>query len=355
MRRQIERVGVRMDNLTHTLLGIGLANAGLSRRFGRGTVLTLAMASNLPDVDTIWGLLEGGDAFLYRRALTHSIFSIPVLAAVAASFLRLRYKHIPWKTLFGLCLLGMGVHVFFDLVNSFGVVLLYPISLERFELAWVFIIDLVLWGLLLAPLLLSRIPSSWTELERLSQVSLACVGLYIALCATGRAQAVGMLERLAREQRLHPEFSYVFPEALGPHRFRGVLKEEGEYRMYLLHLLTGQSKLKAIFPTEEHSPRVQAIRATEAACRLEWFFKAPVWRTVKAQRTALETASKDGLEGAPSGEAEVEVFDLRFQSLVIARKKPPFAVRFKVSEGSIEASGPLNSGSRLTWKRLCEP
>ena len=62
-----------MDNLTHTLLGVGMANAGLSRRFGRGALVTLFLSSNLPDIDGIWAMWRGGgDAFLSRRALTHS-------------------------------------------------------------------------------------------------------------------------------------------------------------------------------------------------------------------------------------------------------------------------------------------
>jgi len=126
-----------MDNLTHTLLGVTMANAGLKQRFGRGTVVVMALASNLPDVDLLWSLLGGGDGMMGRRMFTHSIAGIPVLAVAAASIFRLRYKNISWRALFGLSLLAMAVHVFFDLVNSYGVVALYPFSLARFELAWV--------------------------------------------------------------------------------------------------------------------------------------------------------------------------------------------------------------------------
>jgi len=302
-----------LDNLTHTLLGVSLANAGLSRRFGRGTLLTLAVASNLPDVDAFWAFAGVGDSLLYRRMFTHSVLGIPLLAAIAAGVFRWRYRHIPYKALLGLCLLAMTVHVFFDLLNSYGVVLLYPFSLKRFELAWVFIIDLALWSLMLAPLILSCVRSRWTDLERLSKVSLACVGLYVAFCGFSRAQAANQLDQVAHQEGLTPEFSYVFPEALGPHRFKGVHKQGGVYRMYLLHTLTGQAELKGTFLTEEERPHIRAIRATKRAQELEWFFKAPVWRTVPGQK------------------GEVEVFDLRFRSTILRRGKSPFVFRFKAT------------------------
>jgi len=133
-----------MDNLTHTLLGVGLANAGLKNRFGKGTLLFMAVASNLPDLDVFWAKFMGGPSFLHRRMLTHSVLGIPLLALAAAFLFHLKYKHISVRHFFGMGLLAIGVHVFYDLANSYGVVLLYPFSKMRFELAWVFIIDLVL-------------------------------------------------------------------------------------------------------------------------------------------------------------------------------------------------------------------
>ena len=121
-----------MDNLTHTCLGLVMAKSGLSEKFGRGTTLVLVVASNLPDID-VAASLWGGQGFLARRMITHSVFGVPILAAAAALLFRRIYPHFSWKALFGLCLLGLGVHVFFDLVNSYGVVLLYPLSRTRFE------------------------------------------------------------------------------------------------------------------------------------------------------------------------------------------------------------------------------
>jgi inner membrane protein len=297
-----------VDNLTHTLLGVALADAGLSRRFGRGATLALALASNLPDVDALAALALGEDLVLVRRRLTHSLIGIPLLAAAGAAVQRLGGSRLRWRTLLGLYLLGMGVHLLFDLVNSFGVVLLSPLDGRRFELAWIFIVDPVLLSIPLASALLVRLRSS----KGAARIALAAVGAYVGLCGFAHAAAVRILERRAREEGVHPDLSYVFPEPLGPHRFRGVLRAEGEYRTYLLHVLGGRAEPRGRFPTDAGDPRVQAARATRAGAELDAFFMAPVWRWF------------------PEAE-EAEVFDLRFRPIVLERPSVPFVYRVRAT------------------------
>ena len=145
-----------MDNLAHSLIGIGVARCGLSRRFGPGTTVTMVIASNLPDIDALWTMADPWDRFMLRRTHTHALVMLPVLAALLAVALRWRYREQSWRTLFGLSLLGLGLHVAFDLVNAFGVVIFWPFSMRRVELESVFIIDVLLWLLMLAPIAASR-------------------------------------------------------------------------------------------------------------------------------------------------------------------------------------------------------
>ncbi len=66
-----------MDNVTHTLVGAALGQAGLKRRTALGTA-TLLIGANLPDIDgiTYW---TGSDAIGIRRGWTHGILAIFVL------------------------------------------------------------------------------------------------------------------------------------------------------------------------------------------------------------------------------------------------------------------------------------
>lgn len=303
-----------MDSLAHTLLGVSLARAGLAKRFGRGTTLCLALTSNLPDIDIFQALGGGIDSFLFRRMLTHSVFGVPLLAMIVATIFRWRYKNVSWKTFFGLSLLGMTGHLFFDLLNSYGIVLFYPLSLKRFELGTVFIFDFAIWAILLTPIVLSGIKRFSLNPERLSQLSLVVLMSYLIFCGAMRLETGNLLIKTVGQQRFEPKSPYVFPEALGSHRFRGVIRLGNKYSFYLIHALKGKTELKGEFLSEEDHPLIQAARQTERAQRLEWFFKAPVWR-VDPQTN------------------EVEVFDLRFLSTTLSwSKKPPFAIRFKVRE-----------------------
>ncbi len=309
-----------MDNIAHTLLGVTLANAGLSKRWGRGTTATLVIASNLPDVDALWAMTQSPGAFLMRRMLTHSIVGVPLLALAAAWLLKFRYKNLSWKTLIGLTLLGLAGHLFYDLLNSYGVVLLYPFSHHRFELAWVFIVDLFFWGIPLAPFLLLIPLKRWISLERLSQIALGALGLYIGLCGWGRLQGERLLEQTIQREKWTPGFTYVFPEALGCHRFRGLVKENETYRMVLLHVFQHRADVKMVVTTDETNPAVEAVKQTPFIQKLLWFAKAPVWH-VEYAPTSENSPRQPSIR-------EIQLYDLRFNSLVLNRGGRHFIFRF---------------------------
>jgi inner membrane protein len=302
-----------VDNLAHTLIGIGVARSGLSRRYGPGTTATLAIASNLPDIDALYAIFDPWDRFMLRRTHTHALIALPLLAALLAFALQRRYRERPWGVLFGLSLLGIVLHVLFDLVNSFGVVVLWPFSPHRFELESVFIIDLFIWGLMIGSIAAARFRKSEEGKRRTYQVGVAALGVYIVLCLAAHSRAEAQVrEELAREN-LHPQALRVFPEPLGPQRFRAAARVGGAWNVYLCSLFRGTSELRGVYPTDDASPRVAEIRATPKGRALDRFMAAPVW-----------TAEPDG---------RVQVYDLRFRSLVVPRG-PTFQVEFP--PGSLE-------------------
>lgn len=285
-----------MDNLAHSLFGAALARAGLARACGRGTTLALVLASNAPDLDFPAALIQGGDAlFLSRRCLTHSAFGGPAIALAAAALLKPFLRELRFRTLFLLCLLGVAGHVLLDLVNAFGVVLLFPASDRRFELGWVFIMDPVMW--VVPGLALLR----WNGAhEKAARVLLGILGLYLALCAGAKARAGALLE--AAEPRA--EARWILPEALGAHRWRGIAREGNTYRLHLVHVLDGRLETKGEVRSEDGHPSVEKAKATERGKRLLWFAGIPVWR------------------GTPDGGAEMD--DLRFRSFVAPVRRDAF-------------------------------
>ena len=289
-----------MDNLAHTLIGIGVARAGLSRKFGPGTTLTLAIASNIPDIDVLWAIWDPLDRFLLRRTHTHALVTLPILAALLATAIRWRHPERSWPVFFGLSALGIALHLLFDLVNSFGVVLLWPFTLRRFELSSIFIIDLFIWLVMVAPMAASLFLKSEAVRERTYQGAVAVLGVYALVCLAAHAQAEALARGHLARQRLHPAALRVFPEPLGPHRFRAAARVGDAWNVSLVHLGSGTEEPYAVIPTHDSRPRVAEIRATPQGRALERFMAAPVW-----------TLHPDG---------RVVVYDLRFNSLIVPRE-----------------------------------
>ncbi len=325
-----------MDPVTHTLAGVGLANAIFRRRIGPAAVPILAIASNLPDIDALVHLTGDPAALLYRRTFGHSLFVLPIWAILLAVTLRHFNPRLRIGVLFRMCLLGAAVHVFLDLVNSFGVALLWPFSERRSELAIIFIIDLMLTGLLAAPLLLGALRRLRPGLVWLSRVSLVAVTAYMVLCGAGRARAFRVLDAQPPARAGPPDFAYVFPEPLGPHRWRGVVLEDDVYRLYLIHPWSGRAEPRGTVGTSPRNPIVRQARSTHLGRRLERFFMAPVWTVRDAPPESGHPAKTP---------ATVEVYDLRFRSLVLDRRDPVFGFAFHVhADGQVDEAPRLPGG-----------
>ena len=75
-----------MDNLTHTLTGIALSQAGLNRKT-RFATLAVILGSNAPDVDIVTRF-GGSVAYLEcHRGLTHCLLGASALAVVLAALI----------------------------------------------------------------------------------------------------------------------------------------------------------------------------------------------------------------------------------------------------------------------------
>ncbi|HEX6183057.1 MAG TPA: metal-dependent hydrolase [Pyrinomonadaceae bacterium] len=143
-----------MDNLTHSLVGLAAAKAGLGRQSPYATFVCVA-AANLPDIDIV--ALARGPAFYleHHRGITHSIvgmlalaFAFPLLfTACERLWARLRGSE-PRARLKGLlvCSLLLSVsHPLLDWTNSYGVRPLLPWDGRWFYGDLLFIIDPWVW------------------------------------------------------------------------------------------------------------------------------------------------------------------------------------------------------------------
>lgn len=156
-----------MDNITHTLAGLALAECGLKRRTALGTA-TLVIAANLPDIDALIYLFgDGPDALAFRRGWTHgpiAMIALPLLLTGGMIAWSRAFGDKPGRRqtpvntgwLFVLALVGVLSHPLLDLMNTYGVRLLMPFSARWFYGDALFIIDPWIWAVLGIGVLLSR-------------------------------------------------------------------------------------------------------------------------------------------------------------------------------------------------------
>lgn len=148
-----------MDNLCHTLVGAALAQTGLKNRSPLGTA-TLLIGANLPDVDVIslaWGNTAG---LAFRRGWTHGVLALPlwpfVLAGAVVLFDRaVTRRGARFWPLVGLAALGVLSHPLLDLLNTYGVRWLMPFSNAWYYGDTLFIVDIWVWLMLAAGVLVS--------------------------------------------------------------------------------------------------------------------------------------------------------------------------------------------------------
>src|SRR5215208_2352093 len=147
-----------MDNLTHSLVGLTAAKAGLEKLSPGATALCL-LAANAPDADIV--VLAFGDRWTFlqhHRGITHAVAGVIILAFVLPLifyFVDLLWSRLrnqpPTVKLRGLLLASFVVsatHPLLDWTNNYGIRFLLPWNERWFYGDLVFIVDPLMWLIL---------------------------------------------------------------------------------------------------------------------------------------------------------------------------------------------------------------
>jgi inner membrane protein len=162
-----------LEPITHFLTGAVLARAGFNRKTALATA-TMTLAAEAPDLDIVGQLKGPIFGFAHHRGFTHSFLGLLLVSAfvVGAIYViwRIRGRKIKdpklpprWGLLFVFAYVAGLSHILLDFTNQYGVRPFWPFS-ERWY-AWdiVFIIEPVLYILLLGALLLPAVLSLVNE------------------------------------------------------------------------------------------------------------------------------------------------------------------------------------------------
>lgn len=239
-----------MDNLTHSLTG-ALAAQLIETTFPalavepneqRKKFWLLVGSANLPDIDVALGLL--GDPILaiqHHRGLTHSLLFAPIFALLTAMMFFKLGKRRDFKTLWRYGLIGILLHIFFDLITPFGTQLFTPFSTARFSLDLMFIIDPFFTGILGLTLLLRKIFKP--QRRSLLLGGIFFVGLYFLLEVVNHHHAYQRIEAALQRDGIAATRISVLPQPLSIFSWMGLAQTEQGATQTFLSLLHDAKKL----------------------------------------------------------------------------------------------------------------
>jgi inner membrane protein len=338
-----------VDNLTHSLFALTLANAGL-RRLGRGATAALLVASNIPDIEVVTALVGGRAGYLAaHRGPTHGPLGLGLALATAGAVwaaVRLggrRDGSASFRALLAVSTVGVAGHVAMDFATSYGTRLLSPFVNAWYGVDWFPIVDVYLWAVLVAGLAAAV---TWPRHRaRIAAAALAIVAADYAV--RGALHAAAVREAVARQARSvagaatpGPVFHYLnaarpaalpaaLPSIASPLRWRLVTRIAGGFEISEVNVVSGREEGDVLRFPDEHGPRVDRAASASLAKLFLDFSRFPAAETMRHR----------------NGDVTVHWYDLRF-----ARRpegpgdgrdhSSPFAVWVRLSpSGAILAQG----------------
>lgn len=162
-----------MEPITHFLTGACIGRAGLNRKTALATA-TITLAAEAPDLDVFGDIKGPVFGFAHHRGFTHSFLGLFIVSAVVVGFMyliwrlrgrKLKNPDLPprWGLLFGFAYLAGLSHLLLDYTNNYGIRPFWPFSEKWYSWDIVFIVEPVMWILLIAGLVLPSLFSLINE------------------------------------------------------------------------------------------------------------------------------------------------------------------------------------------------
>ncbi|MEO8096685.1 MAG: metal-dependent hydrolase [Acidobacteriota bacterium] len=297
-----------MDNLTHTLVGLMLARAGLDRG-QKGTAAMLMLAANAPDIDAFPFFYDMVQYVEIHRGYTHALAFAPLVALLPLAIVRGTTRTRPTLFEWFACTVAVLSHLLLDWTNVYGTRLMLPFSREWFHLDITNIFDPLIWLILVVavalPNLLRLVGSEiGTHKKAGGQRAWAWVALIAVLGYQGwrwnaHESALTQLNALLYKG-VPAKRVYAFPDSFGTFHWRGLIEGEEYYYEVPMEFNGRFTMFNAI---QDFKPKkakaVDAARTTRTFQVFEDFNQVPFWRISPLV-----------------DETKVELLDLRFGSFM---------------------------------------
>lgn len=193
-----------MDPLTQGALGAALPQATRKKSHVAVAGLLGFLAGMAPDLDIF--IRSDVDPLIYleyHRQFTHALIFIPVggfLCALVFHWILGRRWQLTFAQTFLFCTLGYATHALLDTCTSFGTMLFWPFSYERFSWSVVSVID----PLFTVPILVLVVIAGLRKKPMLARIALAWAGIYLTAGALQHRSALVMGGEIAASRGHKP-------------------------------------------------------------------------------------------------------------------------------------------------------
>jgi inner membrane protein len=300
-----------MENVTHTIVGLMMARAGLEKTTERGAAMMM-IAANIPDIDAYYWFTDRLRYLEHHRGYTHSLGFAPLMAVLPMLLVKARFS---WRTYLA-SLAGVLSHDLLDWTNPFGIQLLLPFSPRRVMLDITNIADLWIWVILFIGLLAPLIPlwlyrknsAAWSPRLREGFAWFALVGLFSYECARFAVHDHAVAALKAQEYRspggqlTRPRGVIAVPvDFVHPLRWRGIIRGDGFIALLPVNIGEPlQPRLAHVFAEAPPSPAIDAAKRLPDFQVMMRFSRAPFW-TVTPVPGGNEVSLVDLRFGSPEG------------------------------------------------------
>jgi len=229
------------------MTGACLGRSGLNRKSGL-TTLTMVLAAEAADVDILWIFKSGTADLQHHRGITHSFFGAPFVAAAVLALVygihRIRQRMpvsvkrrarppVRWGYLYLFAVIAALSHLLLDYTTAYGIRLFEPFNYRWYTWDIVYILDPVIWAVLIGGLTLPALfrlineeigaRSKGPQGRAGAIFALVCLVLIWGVRDYQHRRAIGAMGSFTYRGAA-PERVAAYPYMINPFRWHGVVE-----------------------------------------------------------------------------------------------------------------------------------
>lgn len=136
--------GIIMDPISHAIIGLSIFGLHQAPNIGNPALIGAIVGALAPDFDIVTKIRSDYVYLKHHRVESHSLIGGAVISVLITLGLSLFYPTFIFTEVLLWTMLGSLSHILFDLLNSYGVALLYPLSNKKYSLSLITFYDPVI-------------------------------------------------------------------------------------------------------------------------------------------------------------------------------------------------------------------